>query len=417
MSDRELRTAINSIVDLLSKTKIQEAVTQFRTALVNKDVSQPSSQLLVSSNKLIEGLHSLGALELKVWKYMHLEQLGLPQYFNDIISLKAGYEETRAEVVQVYSRIMFATNHLPGIIKLLDAHLKTESRSATADGNDLLEIKLYDAGEKASDPDRISRTLDGVDMLYAACVNLSKKPAVDLSLIRISGDANRHIQFEGDYDAISSIKVIIDSIADGISDIEDINNFSPDQIVSDLPVFTNLARLQEMGNFRDDEIAQISESIHEGCSLIMESGVMLEQSRFKKIPKNSANTQTKNKSAKTPHIQTVVKTVPVSIADHAAKVSVKRIDAEEPKPIEQNLPKTDRDERNKPKDPSPHDFYRAYLKEKNKKLNAQSEPEVKPTSSSEPTLLTNISDKTKEPGSKEDALGELILDLNKITHK
>ena len=180
----ELRVAVNSVVDLLRKTQIQQVISHYRTDLVRNQVTQSRDHLLTASQQLVAGFARLNAVERRICSYMHLEHLGSSQYWGDILNSTRGPEVTRAEVVQLYSRVMFAVNHLPGFIQMLGAESASLVASARP-GHSLLKIKLVDAGERAADPDRISRTIDGIDMVYSACVSLAKKPVIDLTLVKM----------------------------------------------------------------------------------------------------------------------------------------------------------------------------------------------------------------------------------------
>merc|ERR1712000_609701 len=48
--------------------------------------------------------------ELQVCRYLHLEELGRGAYWRRICTAAEGPEKTRADVVTLYSRVMFATN-------------------------------------------------------------------------------------------------------------------------------------------------------------------------------------------------------------------------------------------------------------------------------------------------------------------
>ncbi len=405
MPDNDLRYAINSIVELLRKTKIQQAISHFRTAIIRNEKTAAGEQLLSTSNELVIAFRSFGAREQQVCKFMHLERLGSAQYWRDIVEVANGLDQTRAEIVQLYSRIMFAANHLPGLIGMMgEIQELQQTKDRFNVGKHQLEIKLRDAGEKASDPDRISRTIDGLDMVYSACVSLSKKPTKDLSLLHISGNPDRHIVFDGDHDTINAVKAIIESIAVSISQIEDVNNFDPDQIVSKLPVFDDLSTLQKLGTFRKTETSQISESMHEGCLLIMESGVMLAQNVDPKINSGKVIALpvdfSKGNSAEVPPVLKKFSPPQVIALNSSAEepvVSVKRVETQL---SESPAEKPEKDE----SEMTPEEFYQNYLREKDKMLSTGDAPDQEKAGS--PSLSKD---------SKSDALNELISDLNKIT--
>ncbi len=428
----ELRVAVNSVVDLLRKTQIQQVISHFRTDLVRNQVTQSRDHLLTVSQQLVAGFSKFGETEKRVCSYMHLEHLGSPQYWNDILNSTKGVEVTRAEVVQLYSRVMFAVNHLPGFIQMLSAESSSLGANAQP-GHSLLKIKLVDAGERASDPDRVSRTIDGVDMVYSACVSLTNKPVIDLSLISIYGGKEKHIVFEGDVDGVNAVREVIDSIAEEISEIKNPEDFDPNQLVSDLPVFEDLQTLQNLGTFQATEAKDIADSMHEGCLLVMESGVMLEplpdvkpmpEAKIIALPVESValpvaqpipvqqsapavQPAVVQKTADSAQIATMVSDVPptVRLKEQVAVAPVKPSPEVAPAAvIPQESPAKD------PKEMTPLEFYEQYLKEKNKLQESSDDPMNGMEQSSQ--LLGAVGREQKS-----DALNDLILDLDRITGK
>lgn len=431
----ELRVAVNSVVDLLRKTQIQQVISHYRTDLVRNQVTQSRDHLLTASQQLVAGFAKLGVTEKRICSYMHLEQLGSSQYWGDILNSSKGVEVTRAEVVQLYSRVMFAVNHLPGFVQMLSVESLSSDVSAKP-GYALLKIKLVDAGERAADPDRVSRTIDGIDMVYAACVSLAKKPVVDLSLVSVHGENEKHIVFEGDVGGISAVREVIDSMAEEIADIENPADFDPDQLVSDLPVFEDLQTLQKLGTFQAAEAKDIAESMHEGCLLVMESGVMLEpKPEVKSLPEAKVVSLPVERVTAAVVRQTppeaTVRVVPAPsskvvaasaqvaamVSDVAPTVTLKQAAPETiavpvqdaPKPTVVPVVEQSQDAKD-PKEMTPLEFYEQYLKEKNKMQESSEDPMSGMDKSSQ--LMGAVGGEEKS-----DALNDLILDLDRITGK
>ena len=412
MSGNELRSAINSVVELLRSTQIQQAISHFRTALIRNEKSTAIDHLNAASQQLMAGYAHFGAAEKKVCGFMHLENLGSDKYWSEILSISHGLEQTRAEVVQLYSRVMFAANHLPGLVALLDT--ENGKDKALPRGRAYLEIRLLDAGEKASDLDRISRTIDGIDMVYSACVSLAKKPAVNLSLVSVTGDIGRHLVFEGDQDGVNAVRAVIESIADEVADLRDTDSFDPDSLVSDLPVFDDLATLQKLGTFRSPEVAQISESLHEGCLLIMESGVLLEPEQNKSTPGNkvivlpvdrSVNNKPAAVEIATPEPLPTPDTSVAPLKSAEPIVTLKRTES----PNKAGQVNTAASASTKTDGLSPDEFYRRYLKEKNRMQSSTDASPAEAAGNAKPVGAAGAS--------KMDALNELISDLDRITRK
>jgi len=155
-----------------------------------------------------------------------------------------------------------------------------------------MSIRLSDAGEKAADPDRIARSIDGVDMLYSACASLSRRPAIDLRLDHITGDSDRTIVFTGETESVSAVARVIDSIPDALLNIGDDQEIDLNALVQSLPIFAELTTLTGHGAFSENDLRDIRETMHQGALLTLESGVVLPEQ-----PEQSSKTGPKRDSA------------------------------------------------------------------------------------------------------------------------
>ena len=225
--------------------------------------------------------------ERKVMKRLHLDSLGSTDYWQLLMSDSVDAKTHQAEVVRLASRVMFASSHLPGLMSLMGdvnptvvepvASAVNPLLRAVEEGEGALFIRLTDAGERASDPDRIARAIDGVDMLYSACASIARKPAIDLRLDDVAAKHNRDrdFRFTGARDSISAVYAVIDSIPGALADIDPDKDIDLDAVVRSLPIFQDLSTLASLGTFSGKDLKDISETMHQGALLILESGVIL----------------------------------------------------------------------------------------------------------------------------------------------
>jgi len=136
---------------------------------------------------------------------------------------------------------------------------------------------LTDAGERAADPDRIARSIDGIDMLYSACASLSRRPAMDLRLDHVVGSDDRSIVFTGESDSVSAMGTVIDSIPETLASLSDDQEIDLDELVNSLPIFDQLTTLAGRGAFSENDLKDIRETMHQGALLTLESGVVMPQ--------------------------------------------------------------------------------------------------------------------------------------------
>ena len=274
----ELRSAIHRVVEVLNKADILAVVKEYRTAKGDQR-AVAAARLGHSGAVIMENMDKFSSAEKAVVKSMFLESLGTTQYWQGLLGSAADPQKNAAELVHLFSRVMFASTHLPNLANLLgqvnDASAPTTSVGLPVAGEARLTIRLTDAGERASDPDRIARSIDGIDMLYSACASIARKPAMDLRLDGISGKESRDVHFMGERDSVAAVSAVIASIPDALEEIHPEDDLDLDELVASLPIFEDLNTLANLGTFTPTDLKDISETMHQGAMLILESGVIL----------------------------------------------------------------------------------------------------------------------------------------------
>jgi len=272
----ELRSAISRVVEVLNKADILTVVKEYRTARGDSR-AVAAARLGHSGAIIMENMDKFSPAEKAVVRCMFLDSLGTTQYWQDLLGSAVDPEKNAADLVHLFSRAMFASTHLPNLVNLLGEtkrQANTDSPSPIA-GEARLIIRLTDAGERASDPDRIARSIDGIDMLYSACASIARKPAMDLRLDRISGGVVRDVAFMGERDSIAAVSAVIGSIPDALEEIHPDDDLDLDALVASLPIFQDLNTLASLGTFTQNDLKDISETMHQGGMLVLESGVIL----------------------------------------------------------------------------------------------------------------------------------------------
>jgi hypothetical protein len=276
----ELRMAVTKVVDILNEADIRAVVDQYRAAKGDQRTAA-AARLGHAGAVLMESIDALSAPERQVVKCLHLESLGSAEYWQDLLGDTDDPRKHQAEIVRLASRVMFASSHLPGLVSLMHtvtpAAVQGVEQEPLEVGEGRLCIRLTDAGERASDPDRVARAIDGIDMLYSACASIARKPAMDLRLDSIVGKRNRDrdLQFTGERDSITAVYAVIDSIPAALADIDPDQDIDLDAVVQSLPIFEDLNTLATLGTFSKKDLKDISDTMHQGALLALESGVIL----------------------------------------------------------------------------------------------------------------------------------------------
>ena len=282
----ELRQAVTKVVGILKRSDIRSALDRYRAAR-GDDRTAVAARLGHAGAMIMERMEGLSPAERRVARLMHLELLGSPDYWQSLLGGASDPKTHQAEIVRLASRVMFSTGHLPTLIALLETVEGERSLSAPADGESRLTIRLADAGEKASDPDRIARSIDGIDMLYSACASIARKPAMDLRMDGVEGStqgsaqgstqrsSHRDLRFTGERESLSAVIAVIESIPAALADIDPDGEIDLEAIIGSLPVFEDLRTLGSLGTFSANDLKDISETMYQGALLVLESGVVL----------------------------------------------------------------------------------------------------------------------------------------------
>lgn len=272
----ELRRAVNKIVEVLKKADILAVVSQYRAAQGDQR-TVAAARFGHAGAVIMENMENLSPTERAVVRCMSLEDMGSATYWQSLLQTTGEPRQNAAQLVHLASRVMFASNHLPNLVKLLGS-VETATHAgqrALQTGEGGLTIRLTDAGERATDPDRIARSVDGIDMLYSACASIARKPAMDLRLDGIDGKTHKDIHFTGEHDSISAVMAVIESIPLALEEYGAEQDIDLDELVSSLPIFHDLNTLAELGTFSANDLKDISETMHTGAMLALESGVIL----------------------------------------------------------------------------------------------------------------------------------------------
>ncbi len=279
----ELRSAAARVTEILIRADLTGVINQMRGA--RGGARAVAADLLHEVGcDVARQLQVLSTNEQLVVKHLHLGSLVSSAYWSKLRDATCASEQVHPEVVRLASRVMFATGNLPGLVHML-AEVATApvdivatpspfaDPSPLAEGEARLIARLTDAGERAADPDRIARAIDGVDMLYSACASVARKSIGDLRLDLIAGVEDRDIHFAGESDTVTAVSAVLKSIPDVIAGYSSSDELDLDELVALLPVFEDLRTLEENGSFNRNDLKDIRETMYQGAVLAVESGI------------------------------------------------------------------------------------------------------------------------------------------------
>ena len=272
----ELRQAVDKVVELLRRSDIRRVLDHYRAAR-GEDRAVASARLGLAGATIMDGIQELSSAERRVVRLMHLEELGTTEYWRALVEDTADAKAHQRDIVRLASRVMFAAGQLPALVSLLEQSSgpgEQKRARPLPHGEARFVVRLADAGERAADPERVARSIEGVDMLYSACATIARKPAVNLRLDAVDGIVHRDLHFSGDSDSLSAVAAVVESIPAVVAGIDPRGEADLEAIIASLPVFEDLDKLGAVGVFSPRELKDIGETMHQGALLVLESGAV-----------------------------------------------------------------------------------------------------------------------------------------------
>ena len=277
MRTEQLCSAADTIAAVLKKSDLLNSIRQHRDASDAGRNDGSHARLAQSAKILLRDAKEFSAAEKEVCSQLHLSSVGSLDYWQALLNKNGDQQAQQAELVQLFSRVMFASSHLPSLIGLLASGSSIPAAINTVQGESAMVVILKDAGEKASDPDRIARAIDGIDMIYSASVSLARRPAADLQLRGISGHPEKQLVFVGDDEGISALHTVLSSLPVALEQFREYEEIDLSVVVRSIPVFDDLAKLAELGAFNIEELKNIDNTMYQGVMLALESGAVVGQ--------------------------------------------------------------------------------------------------------------------------------------------
>lgn len=274
----QLYSATQRVVKSLEISGLMPALKQYRAALRGtsaKDTDAAESRLLQAGEAYVEKTAQYSDDETSVVNLLHLGQLGLSSFWIDLTSSVSPVEVRKTQAVSAFSKIMFATSHLPGLLGLVRETSAVEGLRGQDPGAVRLVVRLYDSIESAASPERLARLLDAVDLLYSACASIADTDAESLQLMSVSGVAVRSVIFHGNSDAITATQRVISylNVVSAESLRED--NFEVESIATTHPFLRAIDNLKELGAISAETASQAQRNTVEGSIMLLETGAQL----------------------------------------------------------------------------------------------------------------------------------------------
>ena len=244
------------------------------------DRASAESVLMQASDAYIEKSAMFGDDEAAVVNLLHLGQLGTSSFWLDMTSNVRSVEVRQAQAVSAYSKMMFAASHLPGLLALVRETTAVEGLHTDEVDSGTLVLRLYDSMEPAASPDRMSRLIDAVDMIYSACASLSDATGNSLRLMSVSGVAVRSVIFHGDSQTINATQKVVAHLNQVAAESFENNSYSVEVIASEMPFLDAIEELEQLDVIDTGLAAKASRDAQEGAIMLLECGAQLVDHTF-----------------------------------------------------------------------------------------------------------------------------------------
>lgn len=252
------------------------------------------AMLLRAGNDYIEHARRFSVNDLRVAEHFHLHELSSTTYWEGMVDESMPAAGRLRELVSLYSRLMFASSHLPRLLSLIRETGSAGSGGVTTGSAKsgfslkLTELTIATAGaeekvESAADPDRIARVIDGANMVYQGAALLAGGTAESLRLESITGHEDRRLLFHGQQESATAVRRIIRHLSAISSMAEDATNAGSDSeqdvetLVQQLPFLESLDELERIGALSGELIDDIRSNVVAGSIMLVEAGVILSE--------------------------------------------------------------------------------------------------------------------------------------------
>lgn len=226
--------------------------------------------LTSASSQYLETVSVLGEHEKLLASSAQIDMLQSPSYWFDLDTGSA--EERRVKKFACLRTILTGQSFLVRLSRLVEENADPlDSKENAAD----IKIRLVDAADLASDPDRISRLIDGVDLIYRACARLAQLSEDGLQVMRIGGSGGRTIVFTGDVEPATAARRIIRAASDIASISIQSEHYSADEVADGNPFMRSLDDLFRIGALSADDAEDIRQGVLSGSIMVLECGARL----------------------------------------------------------------------------------------------------------------------------------------------
>lgn len=185
-------------------------------------------------------------------------------------------------VWQLASRVNFAREYLPKIIKLLEQKGKEEfirvagKNTRFSSGVETISVILLEKDSEFSRPQRLIEVLEAIDLLYEHCARLLGEPSGKLTVLSCDSGSDKSFDLLGAAKVIEQIKELILGLWDKVVFFKERRFSAQMEVISDgLNTFHKITELESTGNLGPEEAEIIRRGLMRGCQKFLDSGAII----------------------------------------------------------------------------------------------------------------------------------------------
>jgi len=255
----------------------------------NKQLAE--AMLLRAGSDYAAHASRFSADDRRVADHFHLQKLESTEYWEHLTDEQQSLTDRVGELVSLYSRLMFASSHLPRLASFINESVSGAARLSDAGSFalELTDLAIADASEEArsgesyesaADPDRIARVIDAANMIYQGVALLAGGSLQSLQLKSIFGQPNRTLVFAGQQESATAVRRIIRHLSEMAGNHADalVNDAARvENLVAQLPFLSSLDELERIGAYSGERISEIRSNVTAGAIMLVEAGAGLSE--------------------------------------------------------------------------------------------------------------------------------------------
>ncbi len=270
MNSEQLFACSQGVLQVLQRSALVPAL---QACLSGEGVEENAAlftELSQSSSRYLDMAAGYSESESVVASHAGLSDLQSPSFWFDLDT--GSVSEKRRKRLRCLKLVLQGQSFLSHIGTLVqDQADPVDIRDTAGD----IKIRIVDATDRASDPDRISRLIDGVDLIYRACARLAGTDENNLKVMRLGGSWGRTVVFNGDAEPATATRRIVRAANDLASNSMQTEDYSVEEIADNNPFLLALDDLFRVGAVNADDAEDIRQGVLGGSIMLLECGARL----------------------------------------------------------------------------------------------------------------------------------------------